>query len=119
MDFPQHKRAFGSISKTVHGSPNHFEINVIGSKKYAQWEFLQADEIHFGIGKDRNIITRKETSTGSQQDPYHAAGWLEGYIEISKRLIKHAFQSEPQNYPTLNQNLQLLRAIFHTNWHVK
>ena len=119
MNLPQKKRAFGSISKTVHGSPNHFEINVIGSKKYAKWEFLSADEIHFGIGKDRSIITRRETTTGSQQDPYHAAGWLEGYIEITKRLVNHAFNGESQNYPTLVQNLQLLRAMFHTNWHVK
>lgn len=120
MNFPpQSKRAFGSISKTVHGSPNHFEINVIGSKKYAKWEFILADEIHFGTGKDRSVLTRRETTSGSQQDPYHAAGWLEGYIEISKRLINHAFNGEPQNYPTLNQNLQLLQAIFHTNWYVK
>ncbi len=120
MNFlPQSKRAFGSISKTVHGSPNHFEINVIGSKKYAKWEFLLADEIHFGMGKDRSIITRRETTSGSQQDPYHATGWLEGYIEISKRLIHHAFNGEPKNYPTLSENLQLLTRIFHTDWNVK
>jgi len=119
MNFPETKRAFGSISKTVHGSPNHFEINVIGSKKYAKWEFLSADEIHFGIGKDRSIITRREATTGSQQDPYHATGWLEGYVEIANRLINHAFFGELQNYPTLAENLQLLQSIFNTNWHVK
>jgi predicted dehydrogenase len=119
MNWPQGKRAFGSISKTVHGSPNHFEINVIGSNKYAKWEFLLPDEIHFGIGKDRSILTRRETTSGSQQDPYHATGWLEGYIEISKRLINHTFYGEPKNYPTLGENLQLLHAIFHTNWTVK
>ena len=119
MNLPQAKRAFGSISKTVHGSPNHFEINLIGSKKYAKWEFLLADEIHFGIGKDRSIITRRETTSGSQQDPYHATGWLEGYIEIAHRLIKNAFYGEYQNYPTLTENLQLLNSIFHTSWHVK
>jgi predicted dehydrogenase len=119
MNFPQAKRAFGSISKTVHGSPNHFEINVIGSKKYAKWEFLSADEIHFGVGKDRSIITRREATTGSQQDPYHATGWLEGYIEIALRLINHAFHGESQNYPSLKENLQLLRAIFDTIWTVK
>jgi hypothetical protein len=116
MNFPQSKRAFGSISKTVHGSPNHFEINVIGSKKYAQWEFLSADEILLGVGKDRSMITRRDHTTGSQQDPYHAAGWLEGYIEIARQLVQHAFDGQPANYPTLYQNLQLLNAVFHTNW---
>jgi predicted dehydrogenase len=119
MNWAEQKRAFGSISKTVHGSPNHFEINVIGSKKYAKWEFLLADEIHFGSGKNRSIVTRRDHSSGSQQDPYHATGWLEGYIEIARRLIHHAFHNESANYPTLHQNLQMLQAIFNTNWYVK
>lgn len=116
FNLPEGRRAFGSISKTVHGSPNHFEVNVIGSKKYAKWEFLMADEIHLGQGKDRSILTRRDTKIGSQQDPYHAMGWLEGYIEITHRLVNEVFYERANSYPKLHENLKLLNAMFNTKW---
>ena len=116
MNLPHGSRGFGSISKTVHGSPNHFEINVIGSKKYAKWEFLMADEIHLGEGKDHSVLTRANRDIGSHQDPYHGVGWLEGYIEIAYRLIAEVFHASPTGYPSLQQDLNLLRAMFNTKW---
>jgi predicted dehydrogenase len=68
-------RAFGSISKTVHGAPNHFEINVLGTKKSATWKFLEPDEIFIGEGKDRRVVTRKTAELGSLQSAFHAMGW--------------------------------------------
>ncbi|HSE42793.1 MAG TPA: Gfo/Idh/MocA family oxidoreductase, partial [Acidobacteriota bacterium] len=115
LNFENHQRAFGSISKTVHGSANHFEINVIGSKKYAKWEFLSADEIVIGEGRNLTIIRRDNREFGSRQDPHHATGWLEGYIEIAYQLIQ-SIQNHPQNYPTLKQNLDVLNAMFETDW---
>lgn len=116
VNFPEGRGAFGSLSKTVHGSPNHFEINILGSKKYAKWEFLLADEILLGVGRDRSIVTRKEHEMGSKQDPYHGLGWLEGYIEISYRLIEEVVNVRASSYPTLQENLKLLNAMFNTKW---
>jgi predicted dehydrogenase len=116
VNFPNQHRAFGSISKTIHGSPNHFEINLIGSKKYAKWEFLSADEIQFGQGRHRFIHTREDRDYGSKQDPHHATGWLEGYIEIAYQLIESVQTGRKGNYPTLNENLDVLNAIFTTKW---
>jgi predicted dehydrogenase len=61
VDFPNSGRAFGSISKTYHGADNHFEINVIGEKLSAAWEFLKPDEIQIGEGRNRRILTRTES----------------------------------------------------------
>ena len=116
VNFSKERGAFGSISKTVHGSPNHFEINIIGSKKYAKWEFLTADEILLGEGRNRSILARHDSHFGSKQDPYHGMGWLEGYIEIAYRLISHVIKGDKKHYPTLDENLKLLNAMFETEW---
>jgi predicted dehydrogenase len=115
LNFENQHRAFGSISKTVHGSANHFELNVIGSKKYAKWEFLSADEILIGEGRNISILRRHNRELGSKQDPHHATGWLEGYIEIAYQLTQ-SIQKQSENYPTLKQNLQVLDAMFKTDW---
>jgi predicted dehydrogenase len=116
VNFSKGRGAFGSISKTVHGSPNHFEINIIGSRKYAKWEFLTADEILVGEGRNRSIITRHDSELGSKQDPHHAMGWLEGYVEIAYQLFLHVLEGKKENYPTLNENLTLLQSMFETDW---
>ncbi|MBC7396073.1 MAG: Gfo/Idh/MocA family oxidoreductase, partial [Bdellovibrionales bacterium] len=51
LDYSKSGRGFGSISKTVHGSTNHFEINVLGTKKSVTWEFLKPDELFIGEGR--------------------------------------------------------------------
>jgi predicted dehydrogenase len=116
MDFQNQGRAFGSISKTIHGATNHFEINLIGSKMTATWQALSPDEILIGEGRDRRILTRKKSDLGSMQAPFHGMGWIEGYIEIASRLLNEVYLKKKSSYPTLQNNLDVLSAMFETKW---
>lgn len=121
LEFHQGKRAMASISKTLHGATNHFEINVIGTKKSATWTFLNPDEIFIGEGNSRKILARKDTQLGSRQPPFHGLGWLEGYMEIIRQVIleleakaqgnKNHIGIESGNYPKLQENLDLLSSL--------
>jgi predicted dehydrogenase len=115
MDFAKGGRGFTSVSKTVHGATNHFEIRVLGEKKTAAWEFLNPDEILIGEGRSRRVIVRKEMDMGSKQWPYHGMGWLEGYIEVAHGLLG-TFSGRSGGYPTLRENLDVLEAMFKTEW---
>jgi predicted dehydrogenase len=116
MAYPDNGRAHGSISKTVHGATNHFEINVLGSKLSATWKFEQPDEIFIGEGRDRRVLTRKDSLLGSQNPPHHGMGWLEGYIEITGNLIRTAFKGQAPNYPELHDTLQNLEPMLQAEW---
>jgi predicted dehydrogenase len=109
-------RGFGSISKTFHGATNQFDINVIGSKMSATWEYLKPDEIVIGEGRDRRIMTRKNNDFGSQHPAFHALGWLEGYIDIAAKLIDQVHQGQGQSYPTLTSSLDVLEAMLAVQW---
>lgn len=115
MDYPK-GRAFGSISKTYHGAGNHFEVNVIGAKMSATWEFLKPDEIFIGEGKDRRVMSRKESEIGSQQPPHHGMGWLEGYIEIASRLLGEVYEGKKLEYPRLSENLDTIEGMLKAEW---
>jgi predicted dehydrogenase len=110
MAFPRGTRALCSISKTVHGAPNHFEINVIGSKQYACWKFLEADQIEIGIGTERRYLTRDRSDLGSGHWPHHGLGWIEGYIEIIYQAVK-GIDGTAADYPTLAQNLEVMTLL--------
>ncbi len=105
LDFPGGIRAMGSISKTVHGAPNHFEINVIGQKKYGCWKFLEQDLIEISAGATKSFITRDTTTLGSGHWPHHSLGWLEGYIEVIYQGLIGG------NYPTLRENLKMMKIL--------
>jgi predicted dehydrogenase len=110
MAFPSGTRALSSISKTVHGAPNHFEINVIGTRQYACWKFLEPDQIEVGVGTRRSYIPRSRTDLGSGHWPHHGMGWVEGYIEIIHRAVR-GLAGETDTYPTLAQNLELVQLL--------
>jgi hypothetical protein len=42
-------------------------------------------------------------------------GWLEGYIEIAHGLLG-VFEGRKGGYPTLAENLDVLEAMFKTEW---
>ena len=107
MEFPN-TRAMASVSKTVHGAPNHFEMNVIGTKKYGAWKFLESDILEVSEGSTRSFITRKRTDIGSGHWPHHSLGWLEGYVEVIYQYLKGG------SYPTLKENLEMLNKLQHT-----
>ena len=110
MTFPDGTRALSSISKTVHGAPNHFEVNVIGSRKYACWKFLEPDQIEVGIGSERSFMVRNRLDIGAGHWRHHGMGWLEGYIEIIYQAIRN-LDGEALNYPTLSQSLGVMSLL--------
>jgi len=114
LDFPKGTRAFGSISKVVHGATNGFEVNVLGSKGSASWNFLAPDEVILGKGRDRTVVTRKEMTSGGQQPPFHGMGWLEGYTEILRQAFFHWCEKPFSPYPTLPASLDVLETLLST-----
>ncbi len=117
VNFPRGQRAFGSISKTVHGTGNDFEIHILGSLRSATWRFHEPDVLHIGEGRERTTWTRNTNDLGSQQPAFHATGWLEGYIEILRQMIlKIENPKQQEKYPTLTEQLDLLQAMTQTKW---
>ena len=116
LEFPKGGRAFGSISKTMHGATNHFEINLVGSKLSATWQFLNPDEIFIGEGRDRRVITRKDCEFGSKYPPHHGMGWIDGYIETASCLLGEVYQGRVKGYPRLSDNLDILNSMFKAQW---
>jgi hypothetical protein len=43
-------------------------------------------------------------------------GWLEGYIEITGNLIRHAFKGETRPYPELQETLRNLEPMLRAEW---
>jgi len=115
VTFPGGPRAAVSISKTMHGATNHFELVALGTKAAATWTFLNPDEILVGQGRERRVVTRKAATLGTHFPPFHGSGWLEGYIEILRQVLT-GLSTGTQNYPTLVQSLDHLELMLRTNW---
>ena len=111
MNFENGTHALASISKTVHGATNHFEVNIIGAKKFATWKFLDADRIEIGEGNSTTYLSRSDSELGSKQGPYHATGWLEGYIEIIRQSLLHTTGKKFQAYPDLNDSIRVMETL--------
>lgn len=110
LDFPGGIRSIASISKTVHGAPNHFEMNIIGSQKYGCWKFLEQDQLEISQGSTRSFITRNKTDIGSGHWPHHGLGWIEGHVEIIYQALRGG------KFPTLQENLDVMSILFqHTS----
>jgi predicted dehydrogenase len=105
IDFENQMKSFGSISKTVHGAGNDFEIHLIGEKKSATWKFSKPDYLEISEGNSTSMIQKSTTTIGSGHWPHHGLGWIEGYVEIIKQALKKG------QYPTLQENLLLLENI--------
>lgn len=116
LTLPKEVRGFASVSKTIHGAQNHFEVNVIGTKKFATWEFLKPDELLIGEGSSITIHARTSTEYGSEYPAFHGLGWIEGYIEIAKRLMDEAFHGKKSDYPKFPENLDLIQSMLLTDW---
>lgn len=112
LEFSHGRRAMASISKTVHGAANDFEITVLGTQQSAIWKFMEPDGIWVGKGRTRILLPRKDAETGSQQHPFHGVGWLEGYIEILRQLFLEIQGQSGGNYPRLDTNLKILESLF-------
>jgi len=119
LHFSGDRRAFGSISKTAHGSGNALEWNVIGTRASASWSFSNPDEIILGRGNTKTVIVRQENHLGSRQAAFHGVGWLEGYLEIIQSIVREVSAGTVQasastDYPRLSHNLEVLESWFKT-----
>lgn len=111
LDFENDVRALGSISKVVHGSTNGLEVHILGEKQSASWNFMAPDEIIIGRGRDRAVLTRKDSFLGSKLMPFHGMGWLEGYIEIMRQAF-FEIQGKPSTpYPTMKESLKIAEIL--------
>jgi|GEM_PF-1001006 len=110
LQFSGGRRAFGSISKTIHGAGNQHEWQVIGSKSSVAWSFLNPDELIVGRGGSRTTLFRQDQSLGSRQAAFHGMGWIEGYVEIIRALIGELKDGKPADYPTLRWSLEVLEG---------
>jgi predicted dehydrogenase len=111
LHFSNGINAYSSISKTVHGASNQFEISVLGTKKCAHWQFLLPDEIVLGEGKVRSILQRQSNSIGSGYTPYHGLGWIEGYVEVIKQLVLDIRGETSTSYPSVQESARLMAKI--------
>jgi len=111
LKYPGGARALGSISKAVHGATNGFELNILGAKQSAYWNFLSPDEVTLGKGRDRFIITRKESLLGGQQPPFHGLGWVDGYAEIVRQTLLDLTGKDFMPYPTLQESLDATEVL--------
>ena len=105
MEFSKGLKAMGSVSKTVHGATNQFEISVIGEKKFASWNFLRPDVLEVSEGSSKTFLSRTELNMGSGHWPHHGLGWLEGYVEIIKQALRGG------SYPTLRDGLRVMEIL--------
>jgi predicted dehydrogenase len=107
-------RSFASISKNIHGASNHFEINLLGTRKSATWFLSNPDEIQMGEGKKRYTLIREDSKLGSLHSPFHGAGWMEGYIEILRQWMLEVSGQAHTPYPTLREALSLMEMILNS-----
>jgi predicted dehydrogenase len=117
LQFSRNRRAMSSISKIFHGATNHFELNVIGTLKSATWTFLNPDEICIGQGSQKISVIRKSTELGSHQPAFHSLGWLEGYMEIIHQILRELAGEQNATYPSLGENLKMLKVLFALKQH--
>lgn len=104
-------RLFASISKTVHGASNHFELNVLGTKGSATWKFLEPDQLVMGEGSVTRIVPRPRESLSAVNPPFHGLGWVEGYVGVLEGAIGAAIGNARASYPRLEEHLVGLRAL--------
>lgn len=101
----------GSVSKVVHGSANDFEVVLMGTEGTARWNFMNPDQVVVGRGRDASVMTRKGAESGTGHPPYHAMGWIEGYVALVRKVLTE--DQAPQKYPVpkLSENLGLLKLL--------
>jgi predicted dehydrogenase len=103
-------RARGSISKTVHGTGNDLEITVLGQKQTVTWHVERPDELKVAKGATTTLLHKLSDKFGSQQPPFHGAGWLEGYIDvIHSYLLEMA--GHKTSYPTLQDSVRVMDVL--------
>ena len=113
--FSGNRFAHASVSKTMHGATNDFEITVLGTKGSVTWCFLKPDEIILGRGSKATIVRRNQMNSATLSQPFHGFGWLEGYAEIILQSLKAVVGLEASSVPSLKESLQGMKCILNAN----
>jgi predicted dehydrogenase len=102
---------FASISKTIHGAGNHLELHVVGERTTASWTFAAPDEIVWGDGRTRRTEVRIAREPPARPAPFHALGWMEGYVRLVGEVVAHVRDGRTGEAATLEEQLVILRAL--------
>jgi len=111
MQFPGDRQAVASISKTLHGSGNDLEFTVLGTRGAATWKFMSPDEVVFGEGSRRIVVSREAKNPSSGSLPFHGLGWLEGYVEITHQTLRRASGLPASPVPDLTEALRVMDVL--------
>jgi predicted dehydrogenase len=113
LDFDFHSgiSARATISKTFHGTSNNFEITALGSRGALTWRFLDPDEVVHGIGGSYSVIRRSDATFGSCQRPFHGTGWLEGYTEVIRQIVRRLAGLDYRPVPSLREQAALFDIL--------
>jgi predicted dehydrogenase len=103
--------AFGSISKTLHGAGNHFDVVLVGSQASARWTFQNPDLIRWGTGASERTEVRREAAPPARLAPFHGLGWLEGYSRIVGEIVEEIQGRRPAQAPTLKEHIEVVREL--------
>jgi predicted dehydrogenase len=115
LKFPDDRRAFASISKTVHGATNDLEYTVIGTRGAATWRFLQPDEVAVGSGNRISLLRRETPNVSSGTLPFHAFGWIEGYVDITRQTLRRLSGFAAIEVPTLKESLDVMDILLNVS----
>jgi predicted dehydrogenase len=103
--------SFGSVSKTVHGAGNLFEVYVLGEDAGATWSFSDPDVVVWGRGGERTVQARQERRPPARLAPFHGMGWLEGYAALVGDLVGHVCHGRARRGPGLDEQIVVLRTL--------
>jgi predicted dehydrogenase len=101
----------GSVSKTVHGSGNKLELEILGERAAASWSFENPDVIFWGEGRSRSTQVRTEAEPPARPPPFHGLGWMEGYGRLVGEVVAHMTEERTADAPTLKEHLDVLRLL--------
>ncbi len=115
IEAPSRILARSTISKNSHGSGNDLAIRVNGARGSLAWSFCRPDEIERGEGSELHLIRRKDARYGIEASPFHGAGWIEGYFEVTRRFLRSmaGLPAGPAGaaYPTLEESARCMRLL--------
>jgi predicted dehydrogenase len=103
--------SFGSVSKTVHGTGNTLELEILGERASASWSFQKPDVIIWGKGGSRSTQVRDAPELPARPAPFHGLGWMEGYGRLVGEVVAHMRESRATGAPTLQEHLDVLRCL--------
>ncbi|NIS65323.1 MAG: hypothetical protein GTO05_09250, partial [Gemmatimonadales bacterium] len=97
--------------KTVHGTGNGLELEIVGERASAGWSFERPDVIVWGEGGSRTTQVRTDAALPARPAPFHGLGWMEGYGRLVGEVVAHMLGSGTANAPTLEEHLDILRCL--------